>query len=126
MQKLEFTPITAPEGFFVSNVTLTKAGIAKLDAFMYDFYDYDNWGQYAVSDAVFDTQCDAINMESEPMFVIRSERSTSYQTEVLRFIRVRDYTVEMTSFEADKLARLAADLNSLHNTMQEEMNRLGW
>ena len=91
-----------------------------------EFYDFDNWGQYAVADAAFDVQCDAINTESEPMFMIRAERSLTEKTEVLRFVRDRDYTVEMTSFEADKLARLARNLNELHETMQEEMTRLGW
>jgi hypothetical protein len=126
MQTLDFTQITAPEGFFVSDVKLTKAGIAKLEAFIDEFYDFDNWGQYAVADAAFDVQCDAINTESEPMFMIRAERSLTEKTEVLRFVRDRDYTVEMTSFEADKLAKLARNLNDLHNTMQEEMSRLGW
>ncbi len=122
MQKLEFIPIIAPEDFFVSDVTLTKAGIVKLDAFITEFYE----GQYLVKDAAFDVQCDAINMASEPMFVITENRSITGQTESLRFVRDVDFTVEMTSFQADELARLAADLNSLHNTMQEEMNRLGW
>ncbi len=122
MQKLEFIPIIAPEGFFVSDVTLTKAGIVKLDAFITEFYE----GQYLVKDAAFDVQCDAINMESEPMFVITDNRSITGQTETLCFVRDVDFTVEMTSFQADELARLASDLNALHCTMQEEMNRLGW
>lgn len=123
MQKLEFIPIIAPEGFFVSDVKLTKAGIQKLDSFMSDFYD---WLQYPIKDAVFDVECDALNMESEPMFVITANRSITDQTESLRFVRDIDFTVEMTSFQADELARLARNLNDLHNTMQEEMNRLGW
>lgn len=122
MQTLDFTPITAPEGFFVSDVKLTKAGIAKLEAFIDEFYE----GQYAIKDAVFDVQCDALNTESEPIFIVRVERSLTDQTEVLRFVRDRDFTVEMTSFEADKLARLARNLNDLHDTMQAEMSRLGW
>ena len=122
MQKLESTPITAPEGFFVSDVALTKSGIAKLDAFINELYE----GQYLIKDAAFDVKCDAINMESEPMFVITANRSITGQTESLRFVRDVDFTVEMTSFQANELARLASDLNALHNTMQEEMNRLGW
>lgn len=122
MQTLDFTQITAPEGFFVSDIKLTKAGITKLEAFIDEFYE----GQYAIKDAAFDVQCDAINTESEPMFIVRAERSLTDQTEVLRFVRDRDFTVEMTSFEADKLARLARNLNELHDTMQAEMSRLGW
>lgn len=126
MQKLEFIPITAPEGFFVSDVKLTKSAIEKIDLFIYELYDSDNWGLYQAKDAAFDVQFDAANMASEPMFIIRANQSLTEQTEVLRFVRDVDYKVEMMSYEALDIELLARNLNELHNTMQEEMNRLGW
>jgi hypothetical protein len=132
MQTLETTQIIAPEGYFVSNVKLTAAGRAKFEESFEYWYrggyvndtvergDESTWEYADVSADVFiqDIECDSTAMEMAPACRIGNEE--------IFFVRDVDYVVEMQSFEADRLARLARNLNDLHDTMQEEMSRLGW
>ena len=134
MQTLETTQIIAPEGYFVSNVKLTEAGRAKFERSFEYWYrggyvndttergDESTWEYAKVSadEFIFDIECDATSMEMAPACRI------GHCNEEIFFIPDVDYIVEMQSFEADRLARLARNLNDLHDTMQEEMTRLGW
>ena len=133
MQTLETTPIVTPEGYFISNVKLTAAGRAKFEqAFTYWYRggyvndviernsDESTW-EYAhvsLADWISEIEGDATIMEMAPACRIGNEE--------IHFLRDVDYIVEMRSFEADKLAMLAEQLNALHDTMQAEMDRLGW
>jgi hypothetical protein len=132
MQTLETTQIIAPEGYFVSNVKLTAAGRAKFEESFEYWYrggyvndttergDESTWEYANVSadEFIYDIECDATAMEMAPACRIGNEE--------IHFVRDVDYVVEMQSFEADSLARLARNLNDLHDTMQAEMTRLGW
>lgn len=133
MQTLESTRITALEGYFVSNVKLTAAGRAKFEqSFIYwyrggyvnDVIQYNDdestWEYPGVSVDAFiqDIECDATSMEMAPACMIGDEE--------IFFVRDVDFIVEMQSFESYRLAKLAKELNDLHEVMEEELNRLGW
>lgn len=124
MQTLEiFVPIVTPHDFYVSNVTLTKAGIKKLEDHHNDFYVKD-WN-YSLESAIDDVESEALSMESDPVFFVPAKRSVTRNDEVFRFVRDVDFTVEMKSFQAYRLERLAEELNKLHEIFEQELDRLG-
>lgn len=132
MQKLESTPIIAPEDYFVYEIKLTAAGRAKFEESFNYWYrggyvndtvqgsnDESTWEYASVSadGFIYDLECDAISMEMAPACRIGDEE--------IFFVENVDYIVEMKSFESANLERLARELNELHSIMEQELNRLG-
>ena len=118
MQTLESTPIIAPEGYFVYDIRLTEAGRAKVEQ-AWEHWNNTTWEfiGHKWENCVYDIECDAISMECEPACKIGNE--------VINFVRDIDFVVEMRSFEAANLERLAKELNELHSILEQELNRLG-
>jgi hypothetical protein len=124
MQKLDlFVPIVTPHDFYVSNVTMTKAGIKKLSDYLDSFYVKD-WN-YNLESAIDDVESEAVSMESEPVFFVSARRSITGNDEVFRFVRDIDFTVEMRSFQAFHLEQIADELNKLHEVFEAELDRIG-
>lgn len=119
IQTLESTTIVCPEGWFVYDIRLTEAGRAKVQR-EWDYLSATAWQFIGNSweGCVDDIECDAISMECEP--------ACRFGNEIVNFIRDVDFVVEMRSFEADRMARIASIIEDTHKTMEKEMNRLGW
>jgi hypothetical protein len=119
IQTLESTPIVCPEGWFVYNIIFTEAGRAKVQR-EWEYLNSTSWQFIGRSweGCVNDIECDALSMEMEP--------ACRFGNEIVNFIRDVDFVVEMRSFEADRMARIASIIEDTHKTMQSEMNRLGW
>jgi hypothetical protein len=119
IQTLESTPIVCPEGWFVYNIIFTEAGRAKVQR-EWEYLEATSWQFIGRSweGCVDDIECDAISMEMEP--------ACRFGKDEIRFIRDVDFVVEMRSFEADRMARIAAIVEETHKTMEKEMDRLGW
>lgn len=134
MQTLEAKQIVAPEGYYVYNIKLTTAGRAKFEqSWLYwyrggyvedrlDWYNEDEstweYSEVRLNDWIMEIEGEATSMGCEPACKIGDE--------IINFSRDVDFVVEMRSYEADILSRLARDLDELHQTMQAEMERLGW
>lgn len=119
IKTLESTPIVCPEGWFVYDIRLTEAGRAKVQR-EWEYLEATSWQFIGRSweGCVDDIECDALSMEMEP--------ACRFGNEIVNFIRDVDFVVEMRSFEADRMARIASIIEDTHKTMQSEMNRLGW
>ena len=124
MQTLETRPVIAPEGYFVCDCKLTKAGRQKFEDWFYDYKD-PNWSA-SCDNVIDDMMIDAVNTESHPFYVLGKLFSYDEGTYRIDLIENVDYVFEYQSFESHRLERLAYELNELHNTMQQEMERLGW
>lgn len=124
MQTLVTRPVVVPEGYFVIDCKLTKAGRQKFEDWFYDYKDA-NWSVNC-SNVIDDMLIDAVNMESHPVYVLAelfSHDGGIYQVDLVEGV---DYVFDYQSFDSLRLERLAYELNELHNTVQEEMARLGW
>ena len=133
MQTLDTNAVIVPEGYFLSAVTLTKAGREKVeDVFHYpyrggwakeqgisdwnsDLY-FENVG--SVEDWFDDIESDALAGEMHPVCKI--------QNDFVKLVQGIDYFFEFKSWQVWELEQIAKGLNELHEVMQEEMNRLGW
>lgn len=119
IQSVEGKPIVCPEGYFVYDIRLTAAGRAKVER-EWTWVRDTSWQFIGRSweGCVDDIECDAISMECEP--------ACRFKDEVIYFVRDVDFLVEMRSFEADRMARIASILEDTHQVMQAEIKRLGW
>ena len=115
MQTLE-RAIIEPEGWYFIETKLTAAGKKKiLDLFCYVF---DNQAPYSIDSAIDDIESESTNGLMHPVLKFRD-----YYEELIEGV---DYVLEFQSKEAFELALLAKQLNDMHETMQQEMERLGW
>lgn len=127
MQTLVTRPVIAPEGYFLSNCKLTKAGKQKLENFINEWRDTDCFPMSCDIGAIIDdVEYECCTSETHPVYVVSAEKSVTGDDCVLLFVEGVDYVLEYQSFESHRLERLAYELNELHNTMQDEMARLGW
>lgn len=131
-------PIQQVDGWMVMHVRLTAAGRKKVeDAFDYYYYggqaidlDGASWNDPDFEDKYFieppmtvkgcisDIESEAAGSDQHPYCMIEGEE--------INFVENIDYVIEMQSEEAFRLGRLAESLMSMHQTMDAELNRMGW
>lgn len=138
MQTLETRAIVEPEGWYLTGVALTKSGLQKVQ----DAFEWHYRGGWAIAedrnaihdpffgDKYFEYSSGewkdwALDIESEALGGLHHPIA-KFNDEIVEFVEGVDYVLSFQNFESDRLERLAYELNALHDTMQEEMNRLGW
>ena len=149
MRTLESTPIATPAGHYIYDISLTKAGRAKLEqAIEYWYnggyaiengwtnaYDFDSefflYSHASLDDWVLDLESEAASLEVHP--ACRFEEYGAIQD--IHFVEGIDYVIEfrtlasikrVDSTELDQLKRLTAILEETHTVFEKELNRLGW
>jgi hypothetical protein len=141
MQTLAPREIIEPQGYYLKDVYLTKAGRAKAES----LYNYAYCGGWA-SDHLgkYPSEFDPNDTFEETYYVkapgtleslisdIESQATQGFEHPILEMegysddlIEGVDYVIEFISIEEFDLQLLAKRLNELHEIMEQELNRLG-
>lgn len=141
MQTLAPREIIEPQGYYLKDVYLTKAGRAKAEA-LYEYAYRGGWasdklGEYSNPYDPNDTFEEKYYFKTpatleQLILDIESEATGGMEHPVLEMegytenlIEGIDYVIEFISIEAFNLSLLADRLNELHEIMEQELNRLG-
>jgi len=117
MQTLETRKIIEPQGYYLKDVCLTKAGRKKSEGIFW--CAYEGWEDVPSFERMInDVEHEATACLQHPILEIEG-----YEYPLTEGV---DYVVEFISIEAFNLQLLAERLNELHEVMEHELNRLGW